>query len=211
MWHIQPVADDEVEPSLREFYKADLEKDGYVWNTSRVWSHRPEMFGLWMQLFKQIRTHMRLRTYELVTLAAARSMGCVYCMLAHGSILHKNGFTPQQVIAVLEDYHQAELSLEEVHLMDYAVKISRDSKSINQADIDRLYQDGLNDQQITDVALIAAARNFLSRFFDALGAGPDLELIQKEPELWSYLKDWDKQGGTTTAPGVSEERAIYTD
>lgn len=204
MWHTQPVPDDSVEESLREFYKADLEKDGYVWNTSRVWSHRPELMGLWMQLFKKIRTNLRLRSYELVTLAAARSMGCIYCMLAHGAILRKNGFTAQQVIAILEDPHNAGLSPQEVHLMDYSARISRDSKSIGQADIDLLRQDGLTDQQITDVALAAAARNFLSRYFDALGAGPDPELIAKEPELWDYLKDWDKHALAHPAPGLSQ-------
>jgi len=113
-------------------------------------------------------------------------------MLAHGAVLRKNGFTAQQVIALLEDYHQAGLSPAEVHLMDYASKISIDSGSITPADLDQLRQDGLDDQQITDVALAAVARNFISRFFDALGAGPDLELQQQEPELWDYIKDWQK-------------------
>ena len=113
-------------------------------------------------------------------------------MLAHGAVLRKNGLTPQQVIAILEDYHAAGLSPEEVHLMDYAVKISSDTSAISQADIDLLRRDGLSDQQITDIALAAVLRNFLSRFFEALGAGPDPELQQREPELWAYLKDWHK-------------------
>ena len=113
-------------------------------------------------------------------------------MLAHGAVLHKNGFTPQQVIAILEDYHTAGLSAEEVHMMDYANKISTNTHSISQTDIDLLRQDGMSDQQITDIALAAAARNFISRFFDALGAEPDPELKQREPELWDYLKDWKK-------------------
>ena len=113
-------------------------------------------------------------------------------MLAHGAVLRKNGFSAEQIIAVLQDYHSAGLSPQEVHLMDYASKISRDSGAITQADIDILRQDGLNEQQITDVALVAVARNFISRFFDALGAGPDPELQEKEPELWGYLKNWRK-------------------
>jgi alkylhydroperoxidase family enzyme len=113
-------------------------------------------------------------------------------MLAHGAVLRKNGFSAQQIIAVLEDYHNAGLSPVEVHMMDYASKISRDSGAITQADIDILRQDGLNEQQITDVALAAVARNLISRFFDALGAGPDPELQEKEPELWGYLKNWRK-------------------
>jgi len=203
MWHIQPVNDENVEAALREVYDQDIGKDGYVWNTSRVWSHRPEMISLWTPLMKAVRSHLRLRTYELVTIAAAHAIGCVYCMLAHGAVLRRNGFTAQQVILILEDYHNAGLSPEEVHMMDYSSKISRESKSITQADIDILRQDGLNEQQITDVALAAVLRNFISRFFDALGAGPDLQLIEKEPELWSYLKDWGKDTIRKQAQGLA--------
>jgi uncharacterized peroxidase-related enzyme len=209
MWLIHPVGDENVEAALREVYNQDIEKDGYVWNTSRVWSHRPEMISLWMPLMKSVRSHLRLRTYELATIAAAQAIGCVYCMLAHVAVLRKNGFTAQQVISILDDYHNAGLSPEEVHLMDYASKISRESKSISQADIDILRQDGLNEQQITDVALAAVLRNFISRFFDALGAGPDPELIEKEPELWNYLKDWGKDTIRKQAPGLSQSPTTF--
>ncbi len=109
-------------------------------------------------------------------------------MLAHGAVLRKNGFSAQQVIAILEDYHSAGLSPQEVHMMDYASKMSRASGSVSQADVDLLRQDGLSEQQITDIALAAAARNFISRFFDALGAGPDPELAEKEPERWEGIQ-----------------------
>jgi alkylhydroperoxidase family enzyme len=111
-------------------------------------------------------------------------------MLAHGAVLRKNGFTAQQVISIFEDYHTAGLTPAEVHMMDYATKISSASGSVNQADIDLLRLDGLTDQQITDVALAATARNFISRFFDSQGASADPELIAKEPELWGYLSGW---------------------
>ena len=113
-------------------------------------------------------------------------------MLAHGAVLRKNGFTAQQIIALLDDYHNAGLSPAEVHMMDYAAKISDNADSITAADVDQLRQDGLTDQQITDVALAAVARNFMSRFFHAVGAAADPELQQQEPELWDYLKDWPK-------------------
>jgi len=190
MGYLTPIADQEAEGLLRGLYDQDLKNDGYVANTTRVWDYRPELAEPWRQVLKTIRTNMRLRAYELVTLAASRAMGCVYCMLAHGAVLHKNGFSPEQIIALLEDHHTAGLSAVEVHMMDYADKISRDSDSIQQADIEVLRRDGLSDQQITDVALAAVARNFMSRLFNALGEGPDPELQAKEPELWAYLKDW---------------------
>ena len=78
MWHIHPIPNDEAQGPLREAYDQDLQEDGYVSNTTRVWSYRPEVMLLWRQLQRAIRSHLRLRTYELVTLSAARAMGCVY-------------------------------------------------------------------------------------------------------------------------------------
>ncbi len=114
-------------------------------------------------------------------------------MLAHGAVLRKNGLSAQQVIAILEDYHQAGLSPVEEHMMDDAAKMSANPPAVTQADTERLRADGLSDQQITDIALAAVARNFISRFFEALGASPDPELQRQEPELWDYLKDRDKR------------------
>jgi uncharacterized peroxidase-related enzyme len=202
MWYIQPIADEDAEGVLRDLYDQDRKEAGYVSNKVRAWRYRPEMAASWQQMLKTIRSHMRLRTFELITLAASHAIGCVYCMLAHGAVLHKNGFTAQQVIAVLEDYHDAGLSPVEVHMMDYATKISTDTSLITPADLDLLHQDGLSDQQITDVVLAAVARNFISRFFEALGAAPDPELQQQEPELWNYLKDWQKAHLTTEGSGM---------
>jgi len=115
-------------------------------------------------------------------------------MLAHGAVLRKNGFTAQQVIAIFEDHHDAGLSPAEVAMMDYAKKISADTSLISKTDIDQLLQNGFSQEQITDIALAAVARNFMSRLFEGLGVGPDLELQQSEPELWAYLKDWHKAG-----------------
>ncbi len=78
MWYIDPVSQEQATGALEEMYHQDLQKDGYVSNTTRSWAYRPEVYDLWMQLLKKIRSTLRLRTYELVTLAAAKSIGCVY-------------------------------------------------------------------------------------------------------------------------------------
>ena len=192
MWNIKPVRNEDAKALLGELYEQDRAANGYVRNVSRAWSYRPELADPWQQILKTIRSNLRLRPFELITLAASREIGCVYCMLAHGAVLRKNGFTAQQLIAILEDYHNAGLTPLEVHMMDYASKISGEGSSDTQASFDQLRQDGLDDQQITDIALAAVARNFISRFFQAVGAESDLELQQQEPELWNYLKDWQK-------------------
>jgi len=78
MWYVPPVSDENAEGVLRELYDQDLEKDGYISNISRVWSYRPELAAPFRQLLKTIRSHQRLRDFELVTLAASRAIGCVF-------------------------------------------------------------------------------------------------------------------------------------
>jgi hypothetical protein len=78
MWHIQTISEENAEGILCELYNQDIEEDGYISNTTRAWSYRPETLLLWRELTKSIRAHLRLRTYELITLAAARAIGCVF-------------------------------------------------------------------------------------------------------------------------------------
>ena len=56
----------------------DLKTLGIPSNTTRSFSLLPETWEGWMGLVKSIRKNMRLRNYELTTLAAAMEMGCTF-------------------------------------------------------------------------------------------------------------------------------------
>jgi UDP-glucose 4-epimerase len=57
-------------------------------------------------------------------------------------------------------------------MLTYAEKIANDASKVSEVDVQRLRSVGFVDQQICDVALCAAFRCFVSRFFDAVGADP---------------------------------------
>ena len=94
-------------------------------------------------------------------------------MLAHGAVLRKNGFTAVQLEALARDFHNAGLEAKEVVMMDYAQKVVRDASTTSQADFDGLRAVGWTDEDILSITLAAAARSFVSKVFDALGAPPD--------------------------------------
>lgn len=48
------------------------------------------------------------------------------------------------------------------------------------ASANRLRAVGFTDQQICDIALCASFRCFVSRFFDAMGAGPEAAFIDSD-------------------------------
>lgn len=98
-------------------------------------------------------------------------------------MLRQNGFSAEQVEAIVTDFRRAGLSPAEVAMMAYAQKIVRDATSVTQRDIDELRGHGFSDAEILDITLVATARAFFSKTVDALGAEPESAILEQEPEL----------------------------
>lgn len=184
---IQTISEAEAEGKLSEIYKGDQKSLGYVPNHAKVFSLRPEVLEAWRNFQGSIRKNLRLRRYELVTLAAAMALSCRYCLLAHGSILIKNGFSVDQLRAILTNFHDAGLESMEVAMMEFAQKIIRSANEMTQIDIDRLQAVGLEDVEILDITLTATMRSFASKTFDTLGAESDAIYNELEKELSDLL------------------------
>ena len=137
------------------------------------------------QLLGAIKANMDLRRYELATLAAARRLRSSYCCLAHGKVLIEHFGEPVREIAV--DRHAAGLDQVDLAVMDLAERVVDDATSIADADLQRLRDLGLSDEEIMDVVLAAAVRCFFSKTLDALGVLPDASYRELEPELREVL------------------------
>jgi uncharacterized peroxidase-related enzyme len=77
----------------------------------------------------------------------------------------------------MHDYRQAELSPRERALCDFAVKLTQLAAEIDQADIDALRAQSLDDATISDAIQVVGYFNYVTRVADAVG-------IEGEPE-WS--------------------------
>jgi hypothetical protein len=78
MAFIRTIPPEEAEGKLKEIYEHETETLGYIANGTMSLSLRPEVFAAWENLLKTIRSKMRLRRYELVTIAAASALHCTY-------------------------------------------------------------------------------------------------------------------------------------
>jgi uncharacterized peroxidase-related enzyme len=184
---IETVSEAEAQGKLREIYESDEKSLGYVPNHAKVFSLRPDVLEAWRGFQGSIRKNLRLRRYELVTLAAAQALNCRYCLLAHGAILNKNGVSVDQLRAILTDFHDAGLEHAEVAVMDFAQKIARSANEMTQADVDALRALGLEDVEIVDIALTATMRSFASKTFNALGARADAVYDELDRQLSDLL------------------------
>lgn len=74
---------------------------------------------------------------------------------------------------MVQDYRRAGLDARLRAIMDYAVKITRNSVECSEADIDTLRGHGLPDEDIYDIIQTAAIYNFNNRVANASGFLPD--------------------------------------
>jgi transposase-like protein len=98
-------------------------------------------------------------------------------------LLRKNLFDANQLEAIVTDYHNAGLTPQEVAVMEFAEKLTLHAHTIQKEDVDKLRELGLADEEILDVAMASAMRNFFSKVSDAMGVEPDLQYLELEPNV----------------------------
>jgi alkylhydroperoxidase family enzyme len=118
----------------------------------------------------------------LITLIAAKHVPSNYCSHMYFRSCSKL-MDRDQVIAVQRDYRNAGLTPQQVEMLAYAEQITRDASRITEADIDRLRAIGLTDVNIADIALAASFRNFMSRYFDAVGATVEPQFLDADEDV----------------------------
>lgn len=175
-------SEDEVTGLAAELYAEDLASLGYVPPHTRAMALNPEAVRAFEALIKAVAPGLGMRRYELVTLAAAGAIGSEACRLAHGQKSLKY-IDAEELERVARDFRNAGLPPEEVAMMEFAERLSRDSSAMTEKDAAVLREHGFSDREIVDITLAAAGRNFYSRSLHALGVEVDVP-----PKLDAGLK-----------------------
>ncbi len=83
----------------------------------------------------------------------------------------------------MHDYTQASLDEQTRGMLDFAVKLTKDTSGNRKADIERLRNLGLDDQQILSTVLITCVFNFMTRLADGLG-------VEIQEDRFNAAKRW---------------------
>lgn len=193
MTFIATVSEADASGPVAAMYEQDRAGFGALPNFTRAFSLRPEVYAAWRALNGAIKHSMPLRRYELATLAAARALRSSYCALAHGTVvigpsLGEDALTPAELRAAMAgDGDGGGLTEAERAVMALAEQVVNDAGAVAETDVARLRELGLDDAEIVDVILAAAARCFFSKTLDALGVAPDARYSALDPELREAL------------------------
>lgn len=175
---IQTIEPEQAEGAVAAIYANELASMGRVMQATQCWSARPDMLVPIEHLLQKLRDgfSLGLLNFRLITLVAAKYVPSSYCSQVYFKTL-SGMIGREQALAVHRDYRNAGLTDQQVAMLAYAEQITVDASRIGQADIDSLRAAGLSDLNIADIALAASFRNFLSRYFDAVGAEVEPEFL----------------------------------
>lgn len=172
-----------VEGDVAEWYRRQRDAWGYLPNYAAAFATRPDVAEAWNTLNNAIRRPMERRRYELATIAAARAYRSTYCMAAHSKFL-RDECGDEPTMRAVADPSGANLDAIDHAVVDFATQVAQDASAITADDVQRLRDHGLDEPEIVDVVLAAAARAFFTKVLDALGVQADAQLGETfDPEL----------------------------
>lgn len=185
---IRTVAPADADGEIATIYANEVASMGRVMQATQCWSARPDILAPVERLLHQIRDgfSLGLINFRLITFIAAKSVPSSYCSHVYFKAL-SGMIGREQTLAVYRDFRKAGLSDQQVAMLAYAEQITIDASRISQVDIDTLRAVGLTDANIADIALAASFRNFVSRYFDAVGAEAETEFLDGDLDVRSEL------------------------
>ena len=171
-------AEDEVPGEVKELWALPLEKLGFVPNVLRVFALRPEHLLKWWDYYDDLlrgESGLTKTQREMIAVVVSSTNRCHYCIVSHSAALRKLTKDPALSDQIASDYTAADLEPRERAMLDFAVKLTTASSDTTDADVDTLREAGWTDEDIFDIAQVAAMFNFTNRLASGLGWEPNPE------------------------------------
>ena len=174
-----PVPDiKDLPEDIKEKILAVQEKAGFVPNVFLTLAHRPDEFRAFFAYHDALlekESGLSKADMEMIIVATSNDNGCQYCVVAHGAILRIRAKNPLIADQVAVNYRKADITPKQMAMLDFAMKVSNDSKSIRDEDFETLRSHSFSDEDIWDIAGITALFGLSNRMANFTSMRPNEE------------------------------------
>jgi len=163
---------------IAEIFAKNRERLGFVPNVFRTYARRPEHFRAFMQyhdvLMKGESGLTRAEREAIVVVVSAEN-SCQYCVTAHGAafrILGKDAVLADQIAI---DWRTADLAPRLRTILTFASRVNETGFAAGDSEIATLLDAGFTEDDIWDIAAVAAFFGFSNRMAGALDMRPNVQ------------------------------------
>lgn len=169
---------DDLPADIQQIILKVEEKAGFIPNVFLALAHRPEelrAFFAYHDAIMEKDSGLSKAEMEMIIVATSNGNSCQYCVVAHGAVLRIRAKNPLVADQVAINYKKADISDKQKAMLDFAMKVSNDSKSIDQEDFELLNHHGFNNEDIWDIAGITAFFGLSNRMANFTAMRPNDE------------------------------------
>ena len=171
------IAAAELAGSNKELFDKCTEKLGFIPNVLASYAHdnaKLEAFTLFYNDLMMAPSGLSKLEREMIAVAVSSENRCFYCLTAHGAAVRQLSGDPVWGDLLVMNWRAADLSERHQAMLAFAVKMTRASAEIIEADRQALRAAGFSDADIWDLAAVASFYNMSNRMASAVDMRPNL-------------------------------------
>jgi uncharacterized peroxidase-related enzyme len=112
---------------------------------------------------------------EMIAVTVSSHNKCFYCLVAHGAAVRQLSGDPVLGEALAMNYRVADITPKQRAMLDFSVKMTLASATVEEADRQALRDHGFTDRDIWDIASVASFYNMTNRMASAVDMRPNPE------------------------------------
>jgi uncharacterized peroxidase-related enzyme len=177
---IREVGEDEAEGALKVAYAKVAGARGKVSNVMRVQSLGPRAMEAHLDFYLAVmfdRSGLSREERELIAVVVSAENRCAYCVAHHAAALAAYWKDEARVRAAAEDYRSLDLPPRARAMLDYAALLTRDPGAVGAAHVEAMRAEGITDEEILNVNMVAGYFNFVNRLTAGLGVEASAEEV----------------------------------
>lgn len=163
---------------IRARILAVQEKSGFVPNVFLTLAYRPDEFRAFFAYHDALmekESGLSKAEREMIVVATSSANQCHYCVIAHGAILRIRAKNPLIADQIAVNYRKADITPRQRAMLDFAMKVSVEANTVSEEDFANVARHGFSNDDIWDIAAIAAFFGLSNRMANITSMRPNDE------------------------------------
>lgn len=169
---------DPLPEATQKYFDLCAEKLGLVPNVLRAHAFDMAKLDAFTGLYNELMlapSDLTKLEREMIAVVVSAENRCFYCLVAHGQAVRELSNDPALGEMLVMNYRVAPLTGKQRAMLDFSLKMTKSSASIEEADRQELRNVGYSDRDIWDIANVAAFFNMTNRVASATQMQPNPE------------------------------------
>jgi uncharacterized peroxidase-related enzyme len=165
-------------PEMQAYLAKCDDKIGFVPNVLRAYAFDDAKLQAFAAFYNELMlapSGLSKLEREMIAVVVSAENRCFYCLAAHGAAVRQMSGDPVLGELLVMNYRAADLSRRHRAMLDFSVRVARESHGIGEEDREALRRAGFSDRDIWDIAAVASFYSMSNRMASAVDMRPNQE------------------------------------